>query len=277
MADSAKQFLVIDSDGKGHLPVRDSADGPLNHHLMGAAWAALHGGYRGNKYEGEGKAEAVAKLKALYKSEGMGWPHTDSEVLSVKDKGSTSSFTLQTSNFPRFVALLADVPQAGLIRIPIALTGTWSGAEKKFSIELEDLEQIRENFSKKPTGEINVDYEHASEVPFGTGGPVLSAGRITKLDRPEKFEKKVSGVRCQVSGETSDTRHLAPETYILWGWYEPTERARELIAHREYRYISPAIRWGTKDKVTGKTAGTTLASVALVNKPFLEELPEIHL
>jgi hypothetical protein len=63
----------------------------------------------------------------------------------------------------------------------------------------------------------------------------------------------------------------------LWGWYEPTERARQLIGAREYRYISPAIRWGAKDKVTGKTTGTVLTSVALVNKPFLEEMPEIHL
>ena len=88
MADSAKQFLVIDSDGKGHLPVRDSADGPLNHHLMGAAWAALHGGYRGNKYEGEGKAEAIAKLKALYTSEGMALPsETNSELGIMSDLG----------------------------------------------------------------------------------------------------------------------------------------------------------------------------------------------
>jgi hypothetical protein len=277
MADSAKQFLVIDSDGKGHLPVRDSADGPLNHHLMGAAWAALHGGYRGNKYEGEGKAEAIAALKRLYESEGMETPSTNSEVLSVKGETGDFAFILHPSNFPRFVALLADVPTSGLIRIPIAVTGDWKGAEKGFSIGLDDLNEIRENFAKKPTGEINVDYEHASEVPFGTGGPVLSAGRITKLDEPEQFEKKVSGVRGQVSGEAPGTRHLAPGTYILWGWYEPTDRARQLIASREYRYISPAIRWGARDKVTGKATGTVLTSVALVNKPFLEEMPEIHL
>jgi phage I-like protein len=63
----------------------------------------------------------------------------------------------------------------------------------------------------------------------------------------------------------------------LWGWYEPTDRARQLIASRKYRYISPAIRWGARDKVTGKSTGTVLTSVALVNKPFLEEMPEIHL
>jgi hypothetical protein len=267
MADSAKQFLVIDSDGKGHLPVRDSADGPLNHHLMGAAWAALHGGYRGNKYEGPGKEEALAKLKTMYRSEGMDLPSEgNSEESSVKDKGSTSSFTLQTLTFdsPRFVAMLAEPPATGLIRIPIAVTGNWKGAEKGFSIGLDDLNEIRENFAKKPTGEINVDYEHASEVPFGTGGPVLSAGRVVKLDAPTPYSPPQSG-------------RGANGLYILWGWYEPTDRARQLIAGREYRYISPAIRWGAKDKVTGKATGTVLTSVALVNKPFLEEMPEIHL
>ena len=80
MPDSAKQFLVIDSEGKGHLPVRDSVNGPLNHHLMGAAWAALHGGYRGNKYEGPGKEAAITRLESLYKSAGMDLPSTASEL-----------------------------------------------------------------------------------------------------------------------------------------------------------------------------------------------------
>ena len=219
-------------------------------------------------------------MRALYKSEGMEWPDTNSEVLNIKDKGSgggDSAFTPHTSSFPRFVGLLADVPGTGLIRIPIAVTGKWKGGEREFSIELEDLEQIRENFAKKPTGEINVDYEHASEVPFGTGGPVLSAGRVTKLDEPEQFQNgnRESGIGNR--GKANSQLPTPNSRFILWGRYEPTERARELIANREYRYISPAIRWGTKDKVTGKTAGTALTSVALVNKPFLEELPEIHL
>jgi hypothetical protein len=210
----------------------------------------------------------------------MEWPDTNSEVLNIKDKGSgggDSAFTPHTSSFPRFVGLLADVPGTGLIRIPIAVTGKWKGGEREFSIELEDLEQIRENFAKKPTGEINVDYEHASEVPFGTGGPVLSAGRVTKLDEPEQFQNgnRESGIGNR--GKANSQLPTPNSRFILWGRYEPTERARELIANREYRYISPAIRWGTKDKVTGKTAGTALTSVALVNKPFLEELPEIHL
>jgi hypothetical protein len=234
-------YLVVEDaehPSTWHLRVRD-ADGSVNHNLMGAAWAALHGGYRGNKYEGPGKDAALGKLKALYKSQGMELPDT------------TGSEGVQ------FHIMLREPPKEGLIRIPIAITGKWKGGENEFSVTLDDLNEIRENFVQKPTGEINVDYEHASEVPFGTGGPVISAGKVTKLDAPEAMD--------------------GTGKHILWGWYEPTARARELIANKEYRYISPAIRWGAKDKVSGKAIGTVLTSVALVNKPFLEELPQLHL
>ena len=195
--------------------------------------------------------------------------------------------TIGNPDGPRFVMMLSEPPGTGLIRIPIAVTGQWKGAEKEFSIGLDDLKEIRENFANKPTREINVDYEHASEVPFGTGGPVLSAGRIVKLDEPERFQNGSGQAGSGQMGRSADgqigkTRTAELPTspsahFILWGWYEPTDRARQLIAAKEYRYISPAIRWGARDKVTGKTAGTVLTSVALVNKPFLEEMPEIQL
>ena len=278
---SSKQYLVVDEDGKGHLPVRDSPDGPLNHHLMGASWAALHGGYRGNKYEGSGREVAIEKLKALYRSEGLELPDATAadgqmgsgQLEQLPSGQDDRAPTADLPTCPRFVVLLAEPPATGLIRIPIAITGKWKGADKEFSIGLDDLTEIRDNFAKKPTREINVDYEHASEVPFGTGGPVLSAGRIVRLDEPEAFVGGPLGVPRKGRASPPPTNGR----YILWGSYEPTDRARRLIAEREYRFISPAIRWGAKDKVTGKTTGTVLTSVALVNKPFLEEMPEIHL
>lgn len=69
----AVKYLVKDADGDGHLPYTDEAGKP-DHHLMGAAWAALHEGYRGNKYEGPDKQKAIDKLKGVYKSEGMPVP-----------------------------------------------------------------------------------------------------------------------------------------------------------------------------------------------------------
>lgn len=65
-------FLVVDKDGKGHLPVKKN--GKVDHRLMGAAWAALTVGYRGQKYQGPNKTEAMKKLRALYKSEKMPTP-----------------------------------------------------------------------------------------------------------------------------------------------------------------------------------------------------------
>lgn len=73
---TAACFLVVENPFKPttwHLPVKDP-DGSVNHNLLGSAWAALHGGYRGSKYDGPGKTEALAKLKALYTAEKMDLP-----------------------------------------------------------------------------------------------------------------------------------------------------------------------------------------------------------
>ena len=72
----ASHYLVVEDAEKPatwHLRVRD-AEGNLDHRLMGAAWAALHGGYRGNVYEGPGKDEAISKLTRLYADEEMDVP-----------------------------------------------------------------------------------------------------------------------------------------------------------------------------------------------------------
>ncbi len=177
---------------------------------------------------------------------------------------------------PRFVVTLdAKASAAPLVRVPLAITGKWMRGTTPFSIALRDLEQIVRNFRERQNGEINVDYDHASEMPeVAAGGPVPSAGRIVKLDPPEV--PGTGGLR--LGKENPRPQTLVPSLrFILWGWYEPTERARQLIQSREYRYISPAIDWSARSKVSGKPQGTTLTSVALTNRPFLEELPEIRL
>lgn len=72
----ASAFLIVENQYKiatWHLPVLGS-DGKPDHARMGSAFAALHGGLRGNKYEGAGKAEAITKLKKLYEQENMTLP-----------------------------------------------------------------------------------------------------------------------------------------------------------------------------------------------------------
>lgn len=85
----ASHYLVVedpDTVTTWHLRVRDVA-GALDHRLMGAAWAALHGGYRGNVYEGPNKTEAIAKLRKLYEQEDMPMPMTKNRDILMLEGG----------------------------------------------------------------------------------------------------------------------------------------------------------------------------------------------
>jgi hypothetical protein len=88
---------VTEDDGTTHLPYTDESGKP-DHGLMGGAWAALHSGYRGNKYAGPKKQEAIARLKSVYSSEDMDTPAQkvvkDLEALlqkAAEEKGLTKS------------------------------------------------------------------------------------------------------------------------------------------------------------------------------------------
>jgi hypothetical protein len=191
MADSPKQYLVIDEDGKGHLPVRDTPDGPLNHRLMGAAWAALHGGHRGKKYDGPGKPEALAKLEGIYKSEGLELPGELSiGTSSPRIIGSAGDQPVNRwMDGPlTFVSRLSALPALGLARIPILITGRWVKNGREVSFTLDELRAAVANFQKLANHDLNVDYDHACEdLERSAGEPTPSAGRIVGLDPPESF------------------------------------------------------------------------------------------
>jgi len=68
----ASHYLVVEDSEKPstwHLRYKNEA-GELDRGHMGGAWAALHGGYRGQKYEGPEKAAAITRLIAAYKQLG---------------------------------------------------------------------------------------------------------------------------------------------------------------------------------------------------------------
>jgi len=79
----AGDFLVVidaEKPSTWHLPVKKN--GKPDHRLMGAAWAALHAGFRGNTYDGPQKSEAISKLKTLYKSEEIELPEAEPREVS---------------------------------------------------------------------------------------------------------------------------------------------------------------------------------------------------
>ena len=172
----------------------------------------------------------------------------------------------QAMEVPRFVFELAEFA-VGLgsaePRLPIAVTGKWvkqgERGKEEITVTLADMRSMIANFAKKANGEVNVDYDHKSETGAEIADPIPSAGRVTSLMEPEKF-----------------TDSQGVERYILWGAYEPTDRARQFIAAKEYRYTSPCFGPGI-DKATGKPQGTTLSTVALTNRPVIEQMPEVRL
>ena len=94
---AAHEGHLVSADGKKHLPTK--SNGKPNHRLMGAAWAALHGGYRGNKYEGPNKSSAISKLKRMYHSEGMKPPSGKAIMEDKSIKESRSEYPANEEGF----------------------------------------------------------------------------------------------------------------------------------------------------------------------------------
>jgi len=92
-------YLVVEDPAKSstwHLQVK--RNGKPDHGLMGAAWAALHGGYRGNVYAGPNKGAALTKLRALYTSEKMPMPAEKAASFRVfKDAAGRPRWVAQSS------------------------------------------------------------------------------------------------------------------------------------------------------------------------------------
>ena len=132
----ASDYLVVEDakdPSKWHLPVKEN--GKPNHRLMGGAWAALHSGYRGSKYSGPGKDSAIAKLKRLYKAEGLPLPGEksifidDEDMLVVKSVGPNRVGT--------YCALWGDETRKDL-------TGEW------FDPDTEEMTNIFDSVGKLP-------------------------------------------------------------------------------------------------------------------------------
>jgi phage I-like protein len=139
----------------------------------------------------------------------------------------------------------------GLVRVPLAKLGNFVKGAQKFAITRRTLSDIVSNFNKRKADTV-IDYEHASEEPeVAQGGAVPAAGWIKAVED-------------------------APDADgVLYGQAEFTPRAAKMIGDKEYRYMSPVIDWGARNKQTGEAQGATLTSAALTNRPFLDAMPAI--
>lgn len=133
----------------------------------------------------------------------------------------------------------------------LAYAGSFAGHPGgKFEMTPQTFSEIEKNFKTEGL-DVVFDYEHASE---------MSVAESPAKGRGEAI----------ASGWIRDVQARPDGLYGLVAW---TDKAYSMLKNQEVRYISPAIRFGSKDKVTGAPIGAKLSSAALCQKPFLSSLP----
>jgi phage I-like protein len=139
--------------------------------------------------------------------------------------------------------------------IQLVPIGTWNGKGVKdeqtgqvkylsFTVTPEHVAQMCENFGRLGR-DVVVDFEH--QTLYGEEAP--AAGWIKQL-----INKGPDG---------------------LWAMVDWTERAKEYLSAREYRFCSPVFVLNGVDRVSGQPCGAMLLNAALTNDPFFSELKPI--
>lgn len=132
--------------------------------------------------------------------------------------------------------------------IQLAKTGTFRGHPAgPFELNSKVFEDIVRNFKATQNRSIPIDFEHASEAD------------------PTQGAIPVDGAPAQ-----GWIRDLRIDGGNLWGLVEWGDKARDYIRAGQYKFFSPAIRFGARDRVTGQQIGARMTSGALTNNPFLD-------
>ena len=217
-SDNPGDYLIVEDKDKPatwHLQVK--VDGKPDHGLLGSAWAALHSGFRGNKYEGPNKDEAIAKLTALYKQEKMDLPSDKSAKSTVFDFSYVKSLHLPYSEqyLKDVIAVKSISPNR--IRGYLAL---W-GDESKVDVEGEyftgyKASKLTDFWDGKLGFPRPLTYDHAQNKGMdaspiigsidGMGDDSIGRWYEAELDKSHKYRKAVDKLISQrASGTSSDS------------------------------------------------------------------------
>lgn len=169
------------------------------------------------------------------------------EVRHMSDK------SIQCASVEIDRTLLDDGPTEGgppkLVWNQLTKLGSFRGHPAgPFEITPQINQEIMRNFRATHNQKIPIDFEHASEQD-------PAAGSIPSEGAPAQ-------------GWIHDLDERGPAG--LWGLVEWLEPLRGYIKAGKYKFFSPAIRFGAKDRVTGQPIGARMTSGAATNSPFLD-------
>jgi hypothetical protein len=195
--EKAVQYLVKEPDGKGRLPYTKE-DGKPDHTLLGAAWAALHGGYRGNKYEGPDKAKALAKLKKIYKEEKMELPSDKAaaalgHLMTLKGRVGKDGEPEKWATFAikSCYEAPAEDPEPGLF-----VEGILAAEEPDFEGEIMDFVSSKPNFQKWNKNFSDMTGGKSVGNLRGQHNPKIAAGKFVTMEYDD--DKKAIPVLAKV-------------------------------------------------------------------------------
>ncbi len=133
---------------------------------------------------------------------------------------------------------------------PLLMPGTWKGyrnAEGKqqtINVTASDIQAAYEYHQARKRRDLVLDYEHRTLT--GEEAPAAAWFDLAVKDG------------------------ALYATNVRW-----VERAKKMVESGEYRYVSPVFKHDAVDKESGKKVQMALFNAALVNEPFLDELPPL--
>lgn len=201
----------------------------------------------------ENASDAV-KCSACGKSVTMEDGAPSEEKTGTEEKSGDSEQQVEATYHADSIELSAKSAEGKEIWIQVAKQGEFRGhAAGAFKMNAQTWAEIIANFEASKNRAIPVDFEHASEQS-------PTSGNIPLMGAPAQGWIKKLTVRDDGN---------------LWGLVEWGKLAREYIKNGQYKFLSPAIVFGAKDRVTGKSCGARLSSVALTNNPFLDGMQPV--
>ncbi len=100
-------------------------------------------------------------------------------------------------------------------------------------------------------------------------------GQALRFDYHHWGSSSVDGVRLEDKRASGWIEQIEVRGEELWGLTKWTKEARTKILNDEYRYVSPEFAMNMTNRLTGKPQGPTLVGAALLNDPFLTDLPRV--
>lgn len=141
-----------------------------------------------------------------------------------------------------------DANSSKPVWIQVAKKGHFRGHPAgPFTLDDTVFGDIIKNFRASASRRIPIDFEHASEAS-ATSGTLPHTG-------------------APAQGWMIDLEQRGAGLFALVEWLP---LAAKYIKSGAYKFFSPAIRFDSRDRVSGKNIGARMTSGALTNKPFLE-------